>query len=67
MLYVPEGCAHGYQSQVADTEVMYHVSQVYSSECERGLRWNDPSIGIDWPLRDGIVVSEKDRSWPDYR
>jgi dTDP-4-dehydrorhamnose 3,5-epimerase len=67
MLYVPEGCAHGYQSLVADTEVMYHVSQVYSPECERGLRWNDPSIGIDWPLRDGIVVSEKDRSWPDYR
>ena len=67
MLYVPEGCAHGYQSLVADTEVMYHVSQVYSPEFERGLRWNDPEIGIVWPIVDGIIVSEKDRSWSDYR
>ena len=67
MLYVPEGCAHGYQSLVADTEVLYHVSQVYSPECERGLRCNDPAIGIVWPLIDGIIVSEKDRRWPDYR
>lgn len=67
MLYVPEGCAHGYQSLVADTEVMYHVSQVYSPECERGLRWNDPAIGIAWPIIDGIIVSEKDRCWPDFR
>lgn len=66
MLYVPEGCAHGYQSLVADTEVMYHVSQVYSPECERGLRWNDPAIGIVWPIVDGIIVSEKDSSWPNY-
>ncbi len=64
MLYVPEGFAHGFQTLEDDTEVFYQMSQVYSPEHARGVRWNDPAFGIRWPLRD-CVISERDRSYPD--
>jgi len=67
MLYVPEGFAHGYQTLVHNTEVLYPVSQFYSPESERGVRWNDPAFGIKWPDMDNLVISQKDGSWPDYR
>lgn len=67
MLFVPEGCAHGYQSLSDDTEVCYLSSQFYSPESERGLRWNDPAININWPISENTIISEKDQSWPDYR
>lgn len=65
-LYVPEGCAHGYQALEDDSEVLYGVSAPYAPEREAGVRFDDAAFGIDWPLppRD---VSEKDRAWPDYR
>jgi dTDP-4-dehydrorhamnose 3,5-epimerase len=66
MLYVPEGFAHGYQTLVDNTEVLYPVSQFYSPESERGVRWNDPTFGIEWPDRDNVVISQKDKSWPGY-
>ncbi len=66
MLYVPEGFAHGYITLEPDTEVLYEVSQFYTPGAERGLRYDDPSIGIDWPT-EVLVVSDKDRSWPDFR
>jgi dTDP-4-dehydrorhamnose 3,5-epimerase len=66
MLYVPEGFAHGYQTLVDNTEVLYPVSQFYSPESERGVRWNDPTFGIEWPDRDNVVISQKDKSWPSY-
>jgi len=62
MLYVPEGFAHGYQTLEDDTEVFYQVSESYFPKCERGLRWDDPSIDIDWPISDPII-SPKDSSW----
>lgn len=65
-LYVPKGCAHGYQTLADDTELFYLVSAFYSPSDERGIRWNDPAFAIDWPVRDGIDLSPKDRSWPDY-
>jgi dTDP-4-dehydrorhamnose 3,5-epimerase len=67
MLYVPEGCAHGYQTLVDDTEAFYPVSEFYTPEAEAGVRWNDPAFGIEWPDVEGALLSEKDRSWPDYR
>jgi dTDP-4-dehydrorhamnose 3,5-epimerase len=64
-LYVPEGCAHGYLTMEDNSEVMYHVSQFYSPGSEGGVRCDDPALGIVWP-RDVKVISDKDRSWPDY-
>lgn len=66
MLYVPKGCAHGYQTIDDNTEVFYQVSEFYSPEAERGVRWNDPQFGIQWPEALQRVISGKDRSWPDY-
>jgi dTDP-4-dehydrorhamnose 3,5-epimerase len=65
MLYVPEGFAHGYQTLTDDAEVVYQVSQVYSPQAERGVRYDDPAFAIVWPLP-ASVISAKDRSWPDY-
>ena len=65
-LYVPQGFAHGYQTLTDDSEVFYPVSQFYTPGSERGIRWNDPTFAIQWPLTEGLVISEKDQNWPDY-
>jgi len=62
-LYVPPGCANGYQALTDDAEVVYSVSAPYAPEHERGLRHDDPSLGIGWPLP-VTSVSPKDASWP---
>jgi dTDP-4-dehydrorhamnose 3,5-epimerase len=67
MLYVPEGFAHGFQTLKDNTEVIYHVSQFYSQEHERGIRWDDPFFNIEWPEAEERIISEKDRSWPNYK
>ena len=66
MIYVPEGFAHGFQALEDNTEVSYHVSQFYSPESERGVRWNDPAFDIEWPEVGGRVISDKDQSWLCY-
>ena len=66
LLYVPEGCAHGYQTLSDDSAIIYLVSEFYTPEAERGVRWNDPRFKIQWPITDAAVISDKDRSWPDY-
>lgn len=63
MLYVPRGFAHGFVTLSDDAEVIYLVSAPYAPEHERGLRWDDPAIGIDWP-RHPVEMSEKDANWP---
>lgn len=63
MLYVPRGCGHAILTLEPDTELMYFSSQQYSPENERGLAWNDPKIGIEWP-RAPENISEKDSAWP---
>jgi dTDP-4-dehydrorhamnose 3,5-epimerase len=65
MLYVPESFAHGYQTLEPQTEVFYQVSAFYHPASERGVRWNDPTFGIKWPLPVG-VISKKDGSYPDW-
>ena len=62
-LLVPEGFAHGLLTLVDETEVLYLVSEFYTPGCERGLRFDDPAIGIRWP-HPVVEVSDKDRSWP---
>ncbi len=65
MLYVPEGCAHGFLTLADDTEAIYLSSRPYDPARERGLRWDDPAIGISWPAAP-TVLSDKDARWPDY-
>ena len=62
-LYIPRGFAHGFQTLADDAEVFYQMSEFYHPECARGIRWDDPAIGIRWPLADPIV-SERDRGLP---
>ena len=63
MLFVPEGCAHGCQSLQENAEIHYMTSAFYSPGDVRGIRYDDPSIGVRWPL-EVSVLSEQDRNWP---
>jgi dTDP-4-dehydrorhamnose 3,5-epimerase len=64
MMYVPRGFGHGLVTLSDNVEAFYLVSAFYAPEAERGLRWNDPAIGIDWPV-EPREISDKDRKWPD--
>lgn len=62
MLFVPKGFAHGFQTLVDRTEVSYMMSEFYHPESARGLRWNDPTLAIQWPL-ENMTISEKDSAY----
>jgi dTDP-4-dehydrorhamnose 3,5-epimerase len=64
-LYVPEGCAHGFVALSDDVLVIYQISDAYDPTCARGVRWNDPSFEIRWPV-EPLIMSERDRSFPAY-
>lgn len=64
-LYVPPGFAHGFQTLRDDTEVNYLMSDFYQSEFSRGVRWNDPVFGIEWPDDERTII-ERDNSYPDF-
>src|SRR6058998_2879841 len=66
MLYVPQNFAQGFLTLEDNTELTYHVSEFYSPESERGIRYDDPMFGIPWP-GPVEVISDKDKNWPDYR
>lgn len=63
MLCIPKGFAHGFQTLVDDSEVFYMASEFYHPESEKGLRWDDPKLAIDWPLSKP-TLSDKDSAWP---
>lgn len=64
-ILVPEGFAHGLVTLEPDTEVLYKVTGFYFPEHDKGLRWNDPALGIDWGIDEGrAILSEKDRRQP---
>jgi dTDP-4-dehydrorhamnose 3,5-epimerase len=64
-LFVPEGFAHGFCTLEPNTELVYKVSRYYSAEHDRGVMWNDPAIGIDWPISETeAVLSDKDKRQP---
>lgn len=65
MLYIPEGFAHGFQALEDSCEVSYQMSTFYHAPSARGVRWDDPAFGIEWPLRNPIV-SDRDASYPDF-
>ena len=66
LAYVPEGFAQGYQTLEDDTEVLYQMSHHYVPEAARGVRWDDPAFGIDWPPAEERLISERDRAWADF-
>jgi dTDP-4-dehydrorhamnose 3,5-epimerase len=63
-MYSPRGFAHGFLSLTDDVEVIYMASSAYAPGFERGVRFDDPKVGIAWPIPP-TEVSDKDRSWPD--
>jgi len=64
-LYVPEGCAHGFQTLTDNTEVLYQMSAPYAPGAARGVRWDDPAFAIPWPPGDRIIA-DRDRQSPDF-
>lgn len=65
MLYIPAGFAHGFATLEPDTEVAYKVSDTYAPDCDRGLAWDDPALGIDWGIApEAAVLSDQDRRHP---
>ena len=63
MLYVPIGFAHGFVTREPHCEVAYKVSDTYAPDCDRGLAWDDPALGIAWGVA-AAILSDKDRQWP---
>ena len=66
-LLIPKGCAHGFQTLVDGTEVHYQMSYPFVPGAGRGVRWDDPAFGIEWPAAERRVISERDASYPDFR
>ena len=65
-IYIPEGVAHGYQTLADDSELFYQISVRYAPELAHGVRWDDPAFGITWPPANPRIVSQRDRSFPDF-
>lgn len=64
MLWIPEGFAHGFVTLKDNTEFLYKATGEYAPECDRGIKFDDPAIGIEWPQLDGLLLSEKDKKQP---
>jgi len=65
MMFVPKGFGHAFLTLEENTEALYLVTEFYSPENERGMRWNDPKVGIEWPI-EPIIISDKDKNHPDF-
>jgi len=65
-IYVPEGFAHGFQTLVDETELLYQMSEFFHPECARGVRWDDPTFRIEWPISPPIL-SDRDSVFPNIQ
>ena len=63
-LYIPRGVAHGFQTIADDTEVMYEITTPYQADAARGIRWDDPTLKIAWPLEASRIISDRDSGFP---
>ena len=66
MIHVPQGCANSFMTIEDHTEIFYFTSEYYSPQHERGIRYNDPALGIKWPMAP-VVISDKDTKHPDFK
>jgi dTDP-4-dehydrorhamnose 3,5-epimerase len=66
-LYIPAGFLHGFVTREPDTEIIYKCSDYYAPDCDAGVRWDDPDLGIDWGLDGDPVLSDKDTKAPFLR
>lgn len=64
MLYIPKGCAHGYVTLEDGSQILYLMSEFYVPGLEAGYRYDDPRIGIRWPINGSLIISDKDLSLP---
>ncbi len=64
-MYIPPGFAHGFCVVSPDAEVIYKTTEEYAPDLELGIRWDDPALGIDWPIATP-TLSERDRQWPPF-
>jgi dTDP-4-dehydrorhamnose 3,5-epimerase len=64
-LYIPANFAHGFQTLTDDAEVLYLMSEMYHAECARGVLWNDPAFGIEWPIANP-TMSDRDRAFRPF-
>jgi dTDP-4-dehydrorhamnose 3,5-epimerase len=64
-LYVPAGCAHGFLTLEDNSYVRYQITDTYAPDAGRGVRWNDPQFGIDWPA-EPAVIAERDANYEDF-
>jgi dTDP-4-dehydrorhamnose 3,5-epimerase len=67
MLYIPKGCAHGFQTLTDASEVFYQIAEFYEPASARGLRWDDGDLAIAWPDKIAPILSERDRAFPSLR
>ena len=65
ILFIPEGFANGFQTLQNESDVFYQMSEFYTPEFAKGVRWNDPAFGIQWPT-DERLISDRDQSFPDF-
>jgi len=65
-LYVPPGVAHGFLTMADHSELLYQISVYHRDDSARGVRWNDPAFGIDWP-QPPTMISERDAGYPDFQ
>lgn len=67
--YIPEGFAHGFLVLSDEAEFAYKCTDFYHPSDEGGMAWNDPEIGVEWPIEEGmeLIISEKDQKWGGFR
>lgn len=65
-LFVPPGCAHGFLTLADETQVSYLMGELYDPDLARGVRWDDPAFGVEWP-GEPTVISDRDAGYPDFR
>jgi dTDP-4-dehydrorhamnose 3,5-epimerase len=65
-VFIPHGVAHGFQTLVDSTEVSYQMTDLFAPHLATGVRWNDPIFGIQWPMRSGAILSDRDAGYPDF-